>query len=174
VVTLLSVRAAYGATRGTLAVGERMRPCALGRAGLTDHKREGDGATPIGRFPLRRLFYRPDREALPATGLPALPLAEDLGWCDDPAEPSLYNRLVRLPFAAGHERMWREDGLYDLVVEIGYNDAPPRPGAGSAIFLHLARPDWAPTEGCVAMERADLLAVLAAIGPESLIDIAAI
>jgi L,D-peptidoglycan transpeptidase YkuD (ErfK/YbiS/YcfS/YnhG family) len=70
--------------------------------------------------------------------------------------------------------MWRDDGLYDLVVEIGYNDAPPRPGAGSAIFLHLARPDWTPTEGCVAMERADLLAVLAAIGPGSLIDIAAV
>ncbi len=170
--TLLSVRAAAGATRGTLAVGERTRPCALGRSGMTDSKREGDGGTPIGRFPLRRLFYRPDRMAMPATGLPALPLAEDLGWCDDPGEPTQYNRLVRLPFSASHERMWRDDGLYDLVVEIGYNDAPPRPGLGSAIFLHLARPDWSPTEGCVAMQREDLLAVLAAVGPESLIDIA--
>lgn len=171
---LLSVRAAAGATRGTLAVGERVRPCALGRGGLTARKREGDGGTPLGRFPLRRLFYRPDREPVPATGLPVLPLGEDFGWCDDPDEPLRYNRLVRLPFAASHERMWRDDGLYDLVVEIGYNDSPPQAGLGSAIFLHLARPDWSPTEGCVAMARDDLLAVLAAVGPESAIDIAAL
>lgn len=170
--TLLSVRAALGATRGTLAVGERARPCALGRGGLVADKREGDGGTPLGRFPLRRLFYRPDRETAPATGLPVLPLAADLGWCDDPADPSCYNRLVRLPFAASHERMWRDDHLYDLVVELGYNDAPPVPGRGSAIFLHLARPDWGPTEGCVAMRRDDLLTVLAAAGPESAIEIA--
>lgn len=170
---MLTVRAAPGATRGTLAVGERVRSCALGRGGLVREKREGDGGTPIGRFPLRRLFYRPDREFAPATGLPVLPLAEDLGWCDDPAESGHYNRLVRLPFGPSHERMWRDDALYDLVVEIGYNDAPPVPGRGSAIFLHLARPGWQPTEGCVAMERDDLLAVLAAVGPESVIDIGA-
>jgi len=171
-VTLLTVRAAPGAIRGTLAVGERVRPCALGRGGLVTGKREGDGGTPVGRFPLRRLFYRPDRESAPATGLPVLPLAADFGWCDDPADSACYNRLVRLPYAPSHERMWRDDTLYDLVVEIGYNDAPAVPGLGSAIFLHLARPDWAPTEGCVAMRRDDLLAVLVAVGPESAIDIA--
>lgn len=170
--TLLSVRAAPGASKGTLAVGERVHPCALGRGGLIDAKREGDGGTPVGRFPLRRLFYRPDRESAPATGLPVLPLAQDFGWCDDPAAAASYNRLVRLPFAPSHERMWRNDALYDLVVEIGYNDAPAIPGLGSAIFLHLARPDWGPTEGCVALQRDDLLAVLAAAGPESAIEIA--
>jgi len=169
--TLLTVRAAPGATRGTLAVGDRARPCALGRAGIVTGKREGDGGTPIGRFPLRRLFHRPDRETAPATGLPVLALAEDHGWSDDPADPLTYNRLVRLPFALSHERMWRDDGLYDLVVELGYNDAPALPGLGSAIFLHLARPDWGPTEGCVAMTRDDLLAVLVAVGPQSAIDI---
>lgn len=168
---LLTVRAAPGATHGTLAIGERERPCALGRSGLVSDKREGDGGTPVGRFPLRRLFYRPDREATPATGLPVLPLARDLGWCDDPADPACYNRLVRLPYTPSHERMWRDDALYDLVVEIGFNDAPPVPGRGSAIFLHLARPDWGPTEGCVAMRRDDLLVVLAAVGPESAIEI---
>ena len=172
--TLLTVRAAPGATRGTLAVGERVRPCALGRGGMVEGKREGDGGTPIGRFPLRRLFYRPDRESPPATGLPALPLAADLGWCDDPADAMHYNRLVRLPFGPSHERMWRDDGLYDLVVELGYNDAPPVPGRGSAIFMHLARPDWGPTEGCIAMTRDDLLAVLVAVGPESAVEIAAL
>lgn len=169
--TLLTVRAAPGATRGILAVGERERVCALGRSGLVAEKREGDGGTPIGRFPLRRLMYRPDREQPPSTGLPVLPLAADLGWCDDPTEPGVYNRLVRLPLAARHERMWRDDRLYDLVVELGYNDAPPIPGRGSAIFLHLAREDWGPTEGCVALERDDLLAVLAAVGPESALEI---
>ena len=165
--TLLTVRAAAGATRGTLATDGLEWPCILGRGGLTDAKREGDGATPIGRFPLRRLFHRPDREPPPATDLPTQPLAEDLGWCDDPRAGADYNRLVRLPFAPGHERMWRDDGLYDLVVELGYNDAPPVPGLGSAIFLHLARPDRGPTEGCVAMARDHLLAVLAAAGPAS-------
>lgn len=170
--TLLSVLAAQGTSRGTLAVGKRIRPCALGRSGLIAAKREGDGGTPVGRFPLRRLFYRPDRESAPVTGLPVQPLAEDHGWCDDPAATGSYNRLVRLPFAASHERMWRNDALYDLVVEIGYYDALAIPGLGSAIFLHLARPDWGPTEGCVALQRDELLAVLMAVGPESAIEIA--
>lgn len=169
--TLLTVRASAGAIFGNLATVTGEWRCALGRGGLTGAKREGDGATPVGRFPLRRLFYRPDRERSPASGLPALPLTEDLGWCDDPLAAGDYNRLVRLPFAAGHERMWRDDGLYDLVVELGYNDAPAVPGLGSAIFLHLARPDWAPTEGCVAMAREDLLAVLEIAEPASMIDI---
>src|SRR3546814_5636749 len=98
--------------------------------------------------------------------------SSDVCSSDLPADPLHYNRLVRLPFAASHERMWRDDGLYDLVVEIGYNDMPPVPGLGSAIFLHLARPDWGPTDGCVALARDDLLAVLAASGPERAIDIA--
>lgn len=169
--TLLIVRAVAGATRGTLAIGERVRPCALGRGGLTGSKREGDGGTPIGRFPLRRLFYRPDREPMPATGLPGQPIAAEFGWCDDPDDPAHYNRLIRLPFAGSHERMWRDDRLYDLVVEFGYNDSPPQAGLGSAIFLHLAKPDWAATEGCVALARDDMLSVLAELGPGSSIDI---
>ena len=142
--------------------GQRVR-CALGRGGLRTDKREGDGATPIGSFALRRIFYRADRLPPPATGLPVQPLAPDMGWCDDPADAA-YNRQVALPFAGRHERLWRDDDLYDLVAVIGYNDNPPVPGLGSAIFLHLARPDWAPTEGCVALARADLLMLLAACG----------
>ena len=87
------------------------------------------------------------------------------GWCDDP-DAADYNRLVRLPCTARHERLWREDGLYDLVVTLGYNDDPPHPGRGSAIFLHVAREDYAPTEGCVALAPQDLLAVLAAVAPD--------
>jgi L,D-peptidoglycan transpeptidase YkuD (ErfK/YbiS/YcfS/YnhG family) len=136
--------------------------CALGRSGVTaaESKREGDGATPLGAWPLRCVYWRPDRLARPASGLPVEPLIEEAGWCDDPADP-LYNRPVVLPFAGSHEKLWREDPLYDVIVELGYNDDPIVPGKGSAIFLHVARPDYAPTEGCVACALEDLLALLA-------------
>lgn len=138
--------------------GERLR-CAVGRGGIRADKREGDGATPAGAWPMRRLLYRPDRIALPATRLAANPIAPQDGWCDDPA--AAYNRPVRLPYAASAEHLWREDAIYDLIVPLGYNDDPVVPGAGSAIFLHVARPDYAPTEGCVALAQVDLLRVLA-------------
>jgi L,D-peptidoglycan transpeptidase YkuD (ErfK/YbiS/YcfS/YnhG family) len=143
--------------------GRTMR-CALGRSGIAAVKREGDGATPAGLLPMRRALYRPDREAPPATALSCAPIAPDDGWCDDPVDPA-YNTAVRLPFARGHERLWRDDHLYDLLVVLGWNDDPPLPGRGSAIFLHLARDRYAPTEGCVALQRADLLALLAEIKP---------
>jgi L,D-peptidoglycan transpeptidase YkuD (ErfK/YbiS/YcfS/YnhG family) len=139
--------------------GGRVR-AALGRGGLTHTKREGDGATPIGVFPLRGLLYRADRLAKPDTGLPISVIEPDSGWSDDPADP-LYNRPVPLPHPHSHERLWREDGLYDLIVPLGYNDDPPIPGLGSAIFLHCARRDYGPTEGCVAIAVSDLLQLLA-------------
>jgi len=140
--------------------GKRLR-CALGRAGVRSDKREGDGASPAGSFLMRRLLYRPDREALPLTKLPVRVLAREDGWCDDPADAA-YNRPVALPYWARAEKLWREDGLYDLVVVLGYNDDPAVPGKGSAIFLHIAKDGYGPTEGCVALSRADLLAVLKA------------
>ena len=136
--------------------------CALGRGGIRADKREGDGATPVGRFALRRLLYRADRLAAPPTALPVAPIGPHDGWCDDPAHPA-YNRPVTLPFAASHERLWRDDAVYDVIVVLGHNDAPPAPGLGSAIFLHVARPDLAPTEGCVALALPDLLDLLARV-----------
>lgn len=156
--------------RGILRAAGLMLPCALGRSGMVRDKREGDGATPIGTFPLRRLFVRPNRAAAPATGLETVALSPDMGWCDDPADPQ-YNRLVPLPFAASHERMWRDDAVYDYVVEIGYNDDPPAAGLGSAIFLHLARDDYAPTEGCVAIAAAHMRLLLPALRRGSVIAI---
>src|SRR6185437_6433782 len=122
--------------------GTRLR-CAVGRGGIRADKREGDGATPAGSWPMRRLLYRPDRIAAPPARLAANPVAPQDGWCDDP-DDAVYNRPVRLPYRARAERLWREDGIYDLIVPLGYNDAPVVPGAGSAIFLHVARPDYAP------------------------------
>ncbi len=145
--------------------------CAIGRSGVSFDKREGDGATPLGRYPLRRVFFRQDRVAVPETVLPCLPITEDLGWCDDPDVPQSYNRAVRLPFSGSHERMWRDDHVYDIVVELGWNDSPPVPGLGSAIFMHLSRPDWSPTEGCVALLEQDLRRVLSALGPTALMDV---
>ncbi|HVI52793.1 MAG TPA: L,D-transpeptidase family protein [Candidatus Sulfotelmatobacter sp.] len=134
-------------------------PCVLGRSGMVADKREGDGGTPIGAFPLRRVLYRPDRGEAPRTGLPVAAIAPDDGWCDDPAHAD-YNCPVKLPHPASCERMWRDDGVYDVVVVLGHNDDPPRPGLGSAIFMHVARPDGSPTEGCVALASDDLKSLL--------------
>ena len=148
----------------------RVYDCALGAGGMTADKREGDGATPIGRYPLRRVLYRPDRLSAPETRLPIEAIGPEDGWCDAPADPQ-YNRPVRLPYAASHEKLWREDGVYDIVVILGHNDDPPVAGAGSAIFLHVARTGYAPTEGCVALALDDLQRVLSGCGPGDHIEI---
>lgn len=151
--------------------GLRFR-CALGKGGVKPEadKREGDGATPLGRYPLRQVYYRADRLAVPEARLPIRPLTQQDGWCDDPAEPA-YNRHVLLPYAASHEKLWREDHVYDVIVVLGHNDDPPVPGMGSAIFLHLARPDYSGTEGCVALALPDLLALLAVLPPNAAMQI---
>jgi L,D-peptidoglycan transpeptidase YkuD (ErfK/YbiS/YcfS/YnhG family) len=156
--------AAYADGRFDLA--GRWTRCALGPAGVAAAaaKREGDGASPAGAWPLRRVLYRPDRRAPPSTALPVAPLDPADGWCDAPADPA-YNRQVRLPYPASAERLWRDDGVYDLIVVLGHNDDPVVAGAGSAIFLHLARPGFTPTEGCVALAAADLEALLALAKP---------
>jgi L,D-peptidoglycan transpeptidase YkuD (ErfK/YbiS/YcfS/YnhG family) len=139
-----------------------------GKGGVRADKREGDHASPAGRFALLRAFYRPDRLAAPATALPVAALQQSDGWVDDPADP-LYNTLVTLPYPASHEELWRADGLYDLIVVIGYNADPAAPGKGSAIFLHCASPDFAGTEGCIAIAREALLPLLGLLGPGSTI-----
>lgn len=142
-------------------------PCAIGRSGTVaaGDKREGDGATPIGTWPFRGILLRRDRiGTLPAgISLPWRWIREDDGWSDDPRDP-VYNRPVRHPHAYSAERLWREDELYDIVVVLGHNDAPPLPAAGSAIFLHCRKPDR-PTEGCVAVEAGMLAGLLARIEP---------
>jgi L,D-peptidoglycan transpeptidase YkuD (ErfK/YbiS/YcfS/YnhG family) len=154
------------------AFGARNWRCAIGPAGVTADKREGDGATPLGCFPLRRLLYRPDRMTRPETHLPVTPLVPEDGWCDAPGDPA-YNTQVRLPIAASHERLWRDDNVYDAIVILGHNDDPPRPGAGSAIFLHVARDDYSPTQGCVALALPDLLTVLREAGAGTRVCVAA-
>ena len=146
---------------GLLRIGRLVLPCAIGRGGARADKTEGDGATPIGLLPLRRVLYRADRVAPPACAVPVEPIGPQDGWCDDPAHPD-YNRPVSLPHPARHERLWREDALYDIVGVLGWNDAPVVKGRGSAIFLHLARPELAPTAGCIALPEQEVREVLAA------------
>jgi L,D-peptidoglycan transpeptidase YkuD (ErfK/YbiS/YcfS/YnhG family) len=139
--------------------GAGKKRAAIGPAGIALKGGEGDGITPRGRFPVREIFYRADRVPAPRTTLPLRKIAPDDGWCDAPDDPN-YNRLVKLPYPASAEHMWRDDHLYDLVAVLGYNDDPVVPGKGSAIFLHMAKPDYSPTQGCVALANDDLLAAL--------------
>ncbi|HEY0184627.1 MAG TPA: L,D-transpeptidase family protein [Rhodopila sp.] len=145
---------------GTLTLAAETFRAALGRGGVRADKREGDGATPLGLLPLRRVLYRADRGSPPVCAVPITAISPQDGWCDDPADPA-YNRPVRLPIEASAEALWRDDAVYDIIGVLGWNDAPIRPGHGSAIFLHLARDDFAPTEGCVALALRALRRVLA-------------
>jgi len=133
--------------------------CALGRAGIRHAKMEGDHATPAGDFRLEAGFFRADRVPRRAWPFPMRPIRPSDGWCDDPASAA-YNRRVTLPRRERHEKLWRADRLYDLVIVLDYNIAPRRKYRGSAIFLHCARADFAPTEGCVALRPDDLRRLL--------------
>lgn len=157
---------------GWLDLGDRRVRCALGPAGVipAGQKREGDGASPAGVWPIREVFYRPDRGPPPATEIRVRALAEDDGWCDDPVDPR-YNRHVKLPYPASAERLWREDGVYDIIVVLGHNDDPPAAGMGSAIFLHICKPGYPPTHGCVAVAREDLEDLLRRAHPGDAVEI---
>jgi L,D-peptidoglycan transpeptidase YkuD (ErfK/YbiS/YcfS/YnhG family) len=150
------------ASRGWISLGSLRLPCALGRGGIRARKREGDGATPLGRFSICRVYYRADRLPRPRAPLPVSPLRPSHGWCDAPSDRN-YNRPVTLPYPASAERMWREDGLYDIVVVLDHNQRPRKRAGGSAVFMHIARSDYAPTAGCVALARQDLGRLLARI-----------
>jgi L,D-peptidoglycan transpeptidase YkuD (ErfK/YbiS/YcfS/YnhG family) len=142
----------------------------VGRAGVKVDKHEGDGATPAGTYPLVSIYYRPDRVAPPLSKLPVNPLAPNAGWVDEPSDAN-YNRPVSLPYPASAEQLWRDDELYDALVVIGYNMDPVVPGAGSAIFLHIAAPEFAPTAGCIAVQKQVLLGLLPLLRPGSKIAI---
>jgi L,D-peptidoglycan transpeptidase YkuD (ErfK/YbiS/YcfS/YnhG family) len=136
--------------------------CAIGQGGFSAHKREGDGATPLGRFPLRQVLYRADRLALPPLQLPVHAIRSHDSWCDIPTHTH-YNQLIAITEGDTEhtqERLWRDDHIYDIVVPLGYNDAPAIPGKGSAVFIHVARPGYPPTAGCIALAKQDLLQLL--------------
>jgi len=157
---------------GVFSLDGRDMRCALGRGGVITaaDKSEGDGATPLGAWPIRRVLYRADRLERPDTTLIAHPLRPDDGWCDAPDDPA-YNRPVRLPYPASCETLMRDDELYDIIVILGHNDDPPVAGAGSAVFLHCMKDNYKPTVGCVALARGDVLDLLARAMPGDLVEI---
>ncbi len=142
--------------------------CALGKSGVTKNKTEGDGMTPEGCFPLREVFFRPDKIKNLKINLPVKTLNPDDGWCDDPKDKN-YNKFVKHPYPASAENLWREDYLYDIIVIISYNDDPVILGKGSAIFMHVARENYSPTDGCIALARPDLLEILKTVDKKTFI-----
>lgn len=159
-----------GSHRGHLQFGNRIVECALGRSGIGHKTTEGDGITPIGLWPLRHVLFRPDRLERPESHLPMTEIGAQDGWCDAADDPN-YNRHVKLPYPTSHEKLWRQDDLYDVVVIIGFNDDPIVNGAGSAIFLHIATSDYSATEGCVAIHKQHMLRLLKECRPDTAIEI---
>jgi len=153
-------------TQGWLNVGNQTFRVALGRGGILANKREGDGGTPRGAFRLVRLWWRADRHPRPATLLPARRITRDLAWCEDPGDRR-YNRSFRRNADALGDRLWRADQLYDFIVEIDHNTRPRVAGRGSAVFIHVARPGFRSTAGCVAMTLPRLRWLLGRIGPKT-------
>jgi L,D-peptidoglycan transpeptidase YkuD (ErfK/YbiS/YcfS/YnhG family) len=163
-------RSALDPSRGRLVAGAISLPCALGRGGVRRGKREGDGGSPVGRLAVLGGLYRADRLRRPRTLLRLRPIRPDDGWCDDPRDRR-YNRPVRRPYPASHEALWRDDHLYDVVLDLAWNRGPIVPGRGSAIFLHVATSDFAPTAGCVAIQPSAVQRLLERIGPNTVIEI---
>ena len=130
--------------------------CAIGRGGLTKNKIEGDHKTPIGEFKFKKVFYRADKLGKMVFNLPSQVIDKDCGWCDDP-EHKQYNQLIKFPFSASAEKLHRDDDLYDLLFVINYNTDPIIPGNGSAIFLHISKPNFGGTEGCIAIEKKNII-----------------
>lgn len=155
-------------TQGMLVADRKVYRCAIGRGGIRALKREGDGATPLGRMRLLRGYHRKGRLASVRSGLRLLAIEADLGWCDAPGDAN-YNRPVRLPYKASHERMLRNDRLYDCCIVLDYNLSQRRRGAGSAIFLHIAHPDFRPTEGCVAVSPRTMARLLPHLSPDTVV-----
>ncbi len=148
-------------SRGWIQLGDRALPCAIGRTGQTARKREGDGCSPIGVWRPIAVLYRADRVPRPRTMLPVRMLKATDGWCDAVGDRN-YNRAVRHPYPASAEQLWRTDHLYDIVVVLDHNRRPRIQGGGSAIFMHLARHGYSPTEGCIAFAPNDMLQILEA------------
>lgn len=156
--------------QGWLLAGPGPIKVAIGRTGIQANKREGDGATPAGRYRLVRLWWRADRMPRPRTLLPARAITAADGWCEDPGDRR-YNRPVRMRRGAPGDRLRRTDALYDLIIEIDHNQRPRIAGRGSAVFIHIARADFTPTAGCVSMPAATLRRLLARLGPQTTITI---
>ncbi len=133
--------------------------CSIGKSGFSKNKKEGDGFTPVGTFYIERVYYRADKISNLDTKINKVKIHEWDGWCDDPRQKE-YNQLIEFPFNFSAEKLHREDSLYNVVCVLNYNTNPITPGLGSAIFIHVAKDGYKPTEGCVALKQKDLIFLL--------------
>ena len=154
----------------TLQIDEFKFKCCIGKRGSTKNKVEGDKKTPIGIFKIGILYYRQDRISRPKTKLKCVKIKKDMGWCNDGSDQKNYNKLINTKIVKKHEKLYRKDYKYDLLIPIEYNFKKPIPGKGSCIFLHLTR-SYTPTEGCVALTKKDFTIMLKIIKVNSLISI---
>ena len=155
--------------KDTLLVDDFNFKCSTGKKGLKKSKKEGDKCTPIGLFSIGKVYYRPDRLDKPDTNLKIIPIKRNMGWCDDP-KSKYYNREISLPSRIKHERLYKKDRSYDLLLVINYNTTKTIPYKGSAIFLHLTS-NYKKTNGCIAVSRKDLYIILKLINKKSKIKI---
>ncbi|MDC0618693.1 L,D-transpeptidase family protein [Pelagibacteraceae bacterium] len=132
--------------------------CAVGKRGIKKKLKEGDLITPTGRFNIKLILYREDRIKKLNTSLRKLAIKKNMGWCDDP-DSNKYNKLITLPFKYSHERLFRKDRIYDIILVLNYNMNPIKKNKGSAIFIHVAKNNFKPTEGCIALKKHDLLKI---------------
>jgi L,D-peptidoglycan transpeptidase YkuD (ErfK/YbiS/YcfS/YnhG family) len=133
--------------------------CALGKAGIKKKKKEGDNITPKGVFKIIKVYYRRDKIKNITTLVKKKEIKKNIGWCDDPVSNS-YNKEIRLPSKFGHEKLYRKDNLYDLILVFNYNINPIIKNKGSAIFIHIAKKKYKPTAGCIALKKEDLVELL--------------
>ena len=133
--------------------------CSLGINGIKNKKKEGDGITPKGIFKLKKIYYRNDKVKNIVTKVKKIKITKDMGWCDDP-KSKYYNKLIRLPSKFGHEKLYRKDDIYNLIIVLDYNMNPVTKNKGSAIFIHLAKKNYKPTQGCMGLKQNDLIKLI--------------
>ena len=167
---IASIPASIEVSRGRLHVGTVVYPCSIGRSGISIKRREGDGITPLGSLAVMGGLFRADRFIRVPAKLRLVPIRSRDGWCDEVTHNS-YNHKITIPFSARHERLWRDDGLYDVLLILDYNLRPRIKGRGSAIFFHIATPDMTPTEGCVAISRNNMRKVLPNVSRRLIVEI---
>ena len=144
--------------------------CALGKAGIGEKKKEGDFITPKGKYKITKVYYRADRIKKIKTNFRLYQIKKNMGWCDDPLSKN-YNKLIKLPSKFGHEKLYRKDKLYDLILILNYNFKPIIKNKGSAIFIHIASQNYKSTRGCIALKKSDLILILGKIKKSTIVKI---
>ena len=144
--------------------------CALGKAGIKKNKLEGDNSTPFGIFKILKVYYRDDKIKKIKTDFQKIKIKKNMGWCDDPTS-RFYNKQIKLPNKSSHEKLFRNDNLYNVILVLNYNISPTIKNKGSAIFVHVSKNNFSPTRGCIALKQNELLLLVSLINKNTKIRI---